>query len=192
MSTPAQPGSSPPKGLDKPVSQPFTRLDNNTWLHDRSETDVYRLLIDSYRLRVEDDYSFDGDAPRDSIYGGSPNGLKGFNRYLNTAQSRKGLLPDWWDQKKRSACLALGMDSSQWQDLRCAVEKSDIIEHYGDAQFPMQLRMFAEAVLRRGPGGVDGTEMRKLMVSMEQGTLPADTHVAIVDNTTGVMSHPLP
>ena len=59
------------------------------------------------------------------------------------------------------------MDVSQFQDLRCAVEKSDIIEQYGDPRFPMQLRMLAEAVYRRGPGGQDGTAMRKAMVAME-------------------------
>ncbi|KAI0115536.1 hypothetical protein GGR51DRAFT_555971 [Nemania sp. FL0031] len=33
---------SPPKGLEMPITRPFTRLDNNTYLHGRPEEDVYR------------------------------------------------------------------------------------------------------------------------------------------------------
>ncbi|KAL7940573.1 hypothetical protein V8C42DRAFT_337139 [Trichoderma barbatum] len=76
------------------------------------------------------------------------------------------------------------MDASQWSDLRCAVEKSDIIEQYGDPQFSMQLRMMAEAVYGRASGGSDGTVMRKMMASMEQGQLGADTQGAVLDTTT--------
>ncbi|KAK4103156.1 putative MYND domain protein [Parathielavia hyrcaniae] len=142
----------PPKGLQQPITAPFTRLDNTTYLHDRPETDVYRLLLDAYRLRVEDDYSMDGDADEDSLYGGAPSGLNGFRRFLRLAGSRPVLLPPWWEAEKQGECERLGMDSLQFQDLRCAVEKSDIIEHYGDPRFPMQLRMLAEAVYGRGPG----------------------------------------
>ncbi|KAI1183095.1 hypothetical protein F5B17DRAFT_417556 [Nemania serpens] len=50
---------SPPKGLERPITKPFTRIDNNTYLHDRPEEDVYRVLIDAYRMRVEDEYKFE-------------------------------------------------------------------------------------------------------------------------------------
>ncbi|POR38376.1 Uncharacterized protein TPAR_01418 [Tolypocladium paradoxum] len=164
---------SPPKGLDRGVAKPFTRLDNGTWLHDRSETDVYRLLIDAYRLRVEDTYTVEGDIEADSIYGGAPDGRRGLGRFLDLATRRRGLLPPWWNPEKRAACVRLGMDASQWCDLRCAVEKSDIVDHYGDRFFPMQLRMFAEAVIGRGPGGMPGASMRQMMMAMEGGLVEA-------------------
>ncbi|KAL2168561.1 hypothetical protein VTG60DRAFT_7166 [Thermothelomyces hinnuleus] len=167
---------SPPKGLDQPIAKPFTRLDNGTWLHDRPEKDVYRLLIDAYRLRVEDNYVWGGELV--DLYGGAPSGLNGLKRFLRLAGSRPGLLPPWWNAEKQRECEAFGMDSSNFQDLRCAVEKSDIIEHYGDPRFPMQLRMFAEAVYGPGPGGHDGTDMRKMMAAMEQGTAGSDSHLA--------------
>lgn len=176
---------SPPKGLDQPISQPFTRLDNGTWLHDRPEKDVYRLLIDAYRLRVEDNYNLEGDVDAGSLYDGAPNGLSGLKRFLQLVGSRRGLLPPWWNAEKQRECENLGMDSSQFQDLRCAVEKSDIIEHYGDQRFPMQLRMFAEAVYRRGPGGQDGTGMRKAMVAMEQGSGGVFSSATTIDTLTG-------
>ena len=163
--------TSPPRGLDVPIARPFTRLDNGTWLHDRPEKDVYRLLIDAYRLRVEDTYVFEQEADADSIYGGAPHGLAGFRRFLDAAAGRAGLLPPWWSADKRKACERMGMDHRQgnFHDLACAIEKSDVIEHYGDSRFPMQLRMFAEAVYKRGPGGMDGTTMRKMMAAMEGG-----------------------
>ena len=166
---------SPPKGLEKPIPNPFARLNQGTWLHDRPETDVYRLLIDAYRFRVEDNYNLEGDVDEDSLYNGAPDGLRGFQRFLDIAQSRPGLLPPWWDASKRQECERLGMDASQWQDLRCAVEKHDIIEHYGDSMFPMQLRMLAEAVYGRGPGGQSGRGMMQMMMAMEGGTLDMET-----------------
>ncbi|AEO69034.1 uncharacterized protein THITE_2119025 [Thermothielavioides terrestris NRRL 8126] len=159
---------SPSKGLDQPIAQPFTRLDNGTWLHNRPEKDVYRLLIDAYRMRAEDNHNIEGKA--DGVYGGAPDGLKGLKRFVQLAASRPGLLPPWWNDEKQRECEEFGMDPSQFQNLRRPVQKSDIIEHYGDSRFPMQLRMFAEAVYGRGPGGQDGTFMRKAMMAMEQGT----------------------
>jgi splicing suppressor protein 51 len=126
-----------PKGLDQPITKPFTRLDNGTWLHDRPEKDVYRLLIDAYRLRVDDNYNLEGEVDANSLYGGATSGLKGLKRFLQLAGSRHGLLPSWWNAGKQRECEDFGMDSSQFHDLRCAVEKSDIIEHYSDPRFPM-------------------------------------------------------
>ncbi|KAF5019472.1 hypothetical protein F66182_8511 [Fusarium sp. NRRL 66182] len=162
-------GLSPPKGLDQPIPNPFTRLDNGTYLHDRPEKDVYRLLIDIYRLRVEDMYKMEGDVEEGTLYSGAPDGLAGFKRFLRKASNQEGLLPSWWTPEKQKACENFGMDSSQWQNLMTATEKQDIIEHYGDSRFPMQLRMFGEAVYGSAPGGSDGSAMRKMMAAMESG-----------------------
>lgn len=162
---------SPPKGLDSPIDKPFTRLDNGTWLHDRSEKDVYRLLIDAYRLRIEDEYKFAGDADVDSIYGGASSNVPGFKRFLAKAERRGGVLPAWWNLAKKAECIAFGRSGdNDWTRLDAAIEKGDVIEHYGDPRFPMQLRMFAEGFVGRGPwGGPDGSHMRGLMVAMENG-----------------------
>lgn len=159
----------PTKALDKAIPDPFTRLQRRTWLHDRPETDVYRLLVDAYRMRVEDDYVLDHDTEIDSLYGMKPNVLRSFRRFLKLTASRPGLLPPWWDDAKQKACECLGLDKSQWSCLKFAVEKSDVQEHYGDPYFPMQLRMFAETVYQRGPGGASGEGMLEMMVGHEQG-----------------------
>ncbi|UKZ81044.1 hypothetical protein TrVFT333_008812 [Trichoderma virens FT-333] len=163
------PHLSPPKGLEQPISMPFTRLDEGTWLHNRPETDVYKILIDAYRLRVEDTYVFQGELMEDSLYANQKSGLRGFQKFLRKAGTIPGLLPPWWNKEKKATCVRLGMEASQWPSLQYAVEKSDIIEHYGDRLFPMQLRMLAEAVYGIHPSGTDSAPMRKLMVSMERG-----------------------
>ncbi|KAG5914350.1 hypothetical protein E4U42_000532 [Claviceps africana] len=159
---------SPPRGLQRGVAQPFTRLDKGTWLHDRPDEDVYTLLVDAYRLRVEDMYALDGEVMAGSLYDGAPDGLVGFLKFLNLVQARPGLYPPWWNADKMTECVEFAMTDS-WLSLACAVEKSDIIEHYGDPRFPMQLRMFAESVYGSAPGGTSGGPMRQLMMSMEQG-----------------------
>ncbi|KHN95384.1 Zinc finger, MYND-type [Metarhizium album ARSEF 1941] len=176
---------SPPKGVERGVAFPFSRLDNDTWLHDRPEKDVYGLLIDAYRLRVEDMCSFEGEVDADGIYGGADNGLPGFQRFLARVASCPGLLPPWWNDAKKRDCEALGMEPAQWYDLGCAVEKSDIIENYGDPQFPMQLRMFAERVYGRAPGGTNGAPMRQMMVAMEQGAA-RDMQTSLLDVSASV------
>lgn len=172
--TPSQPSSSaglyPPKGLISGISKPFTRLDNGTWLHGRPEKDVFALLIDVYRLSVEDLYNLEYINEEDSVYVGAPSGLIGFHRFLKEVAAKPGLLPPWWTSAKVKNCEDLGMDASQWNDLRCAVEKADIIKHYGHYKFPMQLRMFGEDVYGWVPGGdSSGGEMRRMLMAIEDG-----------------------
>jgi mitochondrial splicing suppressor protein 51 len=170
----------PPKGLSAAINKPFHRLEAQTWLHDRPEQDVYKLLIDTYRFRMEDNYNLEGSADADSIYGGASDSLQGFRRFLRLAQSRPGLLPPWWSPEKAAECEAAGTPGSGWNSLTSAIEKSDVIEHYGDSKFPMQLRMFGEQVYGRGPGGQDGASMRRLMMTMEAGG-PEAMHTSQID-----------
>lgn len=48
------------------------------------------------------------------------------------------------------------MKEGKWSELACVIQKSEIIEHYGNLIMPMQLRMFGEQVYQRGPGGMSG------------------------------------
>ncbi|KAL6883163.1 hypothetical protein HDV57DRAFT_495578 [Trichoderma longibrachiatum] len=145
-----------------PMGKPFTRLSNGVWLHDRPESETYELLTDAYRLRVWDDKNAGGSVNKSG---------EGFQRFLDTAESRRGLLPPWWNQERREACEALGRDPSHWCSLSTPVNKNSIIQRYGEDKFPMQLRMFAEQVLGNGPGGQSGRAMLGMMVRMEGGEL---------------------
>ncbi|KAH7323255.1 hypothetical protein B0I35DRAFT_450352 [Stachybotrys elegans] len=143
------------------ISKPFTRLGNDTWLHDRPEPDVYQLLIDSYRMRAEDEYNFEGDVDLDRV--------SAFEEFLDGAESRRGLLPPWWAPDKREACMRLATAPSGWSQLRCTVEKSDIIDKYGDSQFPMQLRLLAEKITNKSVGPGSGAAMLAMMAGVEAG-----------------------
>lgn len=94
-------------------------------------------------MRIEDDYVFCGDAG--ALYAGD-NPLPDFRRFLKLAEKRKGLLPQWWSVAKREECERMGMVGKQWSSLLCAMEKTDVVEHYGDPLMPMKLRALGEKV----------------------------------------------
>ncbi|KAK5112855.1 hypothetical protein LTR85_011082 [Meristemomyces frigidus] len=108
--------------------------DNQLWggedsfLHGKPETEVYSLLIDSYRLHTEDEYSFRGDAG--GLYAGE-DPVKDFRKFLRKAERKEGVLPPWWNAEKKDACVKYGnVKGAAWGSLHGAVEKSDIQEHY--------------------------------------------------------------
>lgn len=158
------------QGLAAAIEKPFHCLNSRTWLHDRPEEDVFKLLIDTYRLRMEDNYNLEGEVDNDSIYGGARDGRPGFRRFLRLAEGKGGLLPSWWSQEKAAACEAMGT-SGEWSSLASAVEKADVVEHYGNPNMPMQMRMFGEQVYGRGPGGQAGAGMLQVQMMAEQGDL---------------------
>ncbi|KAL8933416.1 MAG: hypothetical protein Q9216_006374 [Gyalolechia sp. 2 TL-2023] len=119
-----------------------------------TKKDCYTQLIDSYRLRVEDDYKYACD--NHGLYN-EEDPRPEFAQFLNLAEKRTGLLPGWWNKETRAACEAMAADGSKenWADLSCAVEKSDIMEHYKDHSMPMKLRLLAEKVYgKRVQGGL--------------------------------------
>jgi len=117
-------------------------LNNIDNLSNLPPTELYGRLIDSYRLRIEDEYSFRGDAT--GLYAGeSP--VPGFKRFLAQAE-RKKMLPTWWNNEKKAECVRFGLKKNHWFDLSCAVEKSDVQEHYKDPLMPMKIRMLAEKI----------------------------------------------
>ena len=157
--------SSSNQNLDTFVEKPFTKLHTKTWLHDRSEKDGFKLLIDSYRMRMEDMYKF-GEPEADSLYSGAPNGQKGFRRFLRLAEAKPNLLSAWWSPSKNAECMEFGKTDNQ-HGLEFVIEKSDIVEYYGNNDMPMQLRMFAEQVYWTGPGGQSGARMLAMRMALE-------------------------
>lgn len=83
---------------------------------------------------MEDNYTLEGDADADSIYGGATDGgAAGFRRFLRLAQGKSALLPPWWTAGKANKRLQFGMRHGEWSELGCAIGKSDIIKHLGYA-----------------------------------------------------------
>ncbi|PWY83793.1 putative MYND domain protein [Aspergillus sclerotioniger CBS 115572] len=159
-----------PQTLEVHIQKPFHELHNKTWLHNRHENDVYQLLIDVYRMRMEDRYVFFGDADLDCIYGGAPHSGKEFRRFLRLTEGHPGLLPEWWSSENAMECMAFGLrPPNGWSSLAHPVEKADVIDHHKDPSFPMQLRMFGEQVWGMGPAGLPGAVMMQQMMQVERG-----------------------
>ncbi|KAF1360784.1 hypothetical protein EJ07DRAFT_114520 [Lizonia empirigonia] len=156
------------RNLEKHIPNPFTRLDQGVYLHDRPEADVFMLLIDSFRMRQADDYDFEMKTTPPSIYTGASSSIEPFRQYLSKAATAGSLLPLWWTDAKVEECAVFG-ESGAWSDLRKKATKSDITNHYGDGKMPMQLRMLAETVYGCGTMGQDGSGARRLMMQMENG-----------------------
>ncbi|KAF9134110.1 hypothetical protein BGX30_012043 [Mortierella sp. GBA39] len=161
-------------GLKKHIDKPYHRLNSKTWLHDRPEEDVYKLLIDCFRMRQHDDFTMEGLKEKDGLYGGANHSQAGFKRFLVKAEARQDLLPNWWFMGKAAAnCLrmggGLGATGTEWSSLTRKVNKAAIIDHYANPKMPMQLRMLGEQIYQRGPGGQSGAQMIKLNMEVETG-----------------------
>lgn len=157
-----------PKKLSVQIAQPFHELDNGKWLHNRPKEDVYKLLIDSYRLRMEDDFTFTGTPLRTSIYGLATDGREGFTRYLRRMEKgyRRVLLPPWWTREHSKACVEFGMQDG-WYSLSAKVDKFKITQYYQEATMPMEMRLFAEFAYGRGPGGQSAIRILRIMKRKE-------------------------
>lgn len=122
-------------------------LSKDDFLHNLLEREVFILLIDSFRLRVEDEYVFGGNTT--SIYNGDKP-LPLFKKFLSLAESRQEILPPWWSPAKRRECEILAMQAGQWSNINCAVEKSDVQDHYNDNMMPLKLRILGEKIYDKG------------------------------------------
>lgn len=134
--------------LDGTVDEPFTRLDYGTYLYDRSRKDVFRLLIDCYRLRVDDDHNFDsGVVPDDDGF------RTGFRRFLDAAAQRENILPEWWDEVATMECLAFYTGEGEgWYHVTKRVSKRALSDHYGSPLMAMAASFAWPGHLSAGPG----------------------------------------
>ncbi|GAQ78848.1 hypothetical protein KFL_000190650 [Klebsormidium nitens] len=125
---PAPTFAAPPGAFASSGLPPFLQSNDEpkSWCKGLSEKRAYKRFIDSYRLRIEDDYTMRGDAS--GLYGGE-DPLPSFLRFLRKAR-RKDLMPDWWNDEKEAALKKMAL-TDKWANIKYAVEKSDITEHYG-------------------------------------------------------------
>ncbi|KAF1954603.1 putative MYND domain protein [Byssothecium circinans] len=166
------------KSLSKQIPDPFTRLDNNTYLHDRPEQDVYKLLIDAFRMRQADEFKFGGRRDPNSVYTGAPSSITGFREFISQATR---VLPPWWDTEKAKECEQFGENDGHFSTLKKKLDKATMIEEYGDERMPMQVRMLAEEVYGCPPAGSGpGTAMRQLMMAMESGNGSDGMHMTMM------------
>lgn len=157
----------PPKGLSAGLEKPFQRMEENAWLHGRAEKDVYQLLIDTHRLRVIQDQQGEGQTA-EPVYPDDP--ISGFKAFLEKVEAKRELLPEWWTADNAEECVKVG-EGDGWSSLAKSIRKNDVVEHYGDERFGIQLRFFGEQVYGEGPAGVPGVWMLPAMKLMEESDI---------------------
>lgn len=131
--------------------QNFTKPNKPGFLGRLSEHDAFAAIIDSYRLCIEDEYTFRRDAG--GFYAGD-DPFPDFQRFLTKAEKCRDILPSWWSPEKRKACEKQALNLCGWSNLRSAVKNSDIKEHYGDHLMPMRFGMMAERATGSHVGGL--------------------------------------
>lgn len=148
------------KVLDSTVSKPFHKLQARRWLHERCKKDVYKLLVDSWRVRKLDEYTQLGITEltdENVTYGMAP-----FEGFLSEAAT-KALLPTWWTSATTKECISYGTKASNWGNLGTWVGEGHIEEHYNSNQVVLQMKIFAHQVL----GGIGTTEDEKFEEQLE-------------------------
>lgn len=134
------------------IQKPFTAIQNGKWFFNRPKHDVFKLLIDVYKMKIEDDYTGCGDIDEGSLYSGASPGeaLRHFRKYLTritkidakrAPQSR--ILPGWWSEEMITENVNYAKEDG-WSFIGYAIEKSDVQDHYKEPLMPMQLRMVKE------------------------------------------------
>jgi splicing suppressor protein 51 len=103
--------------LEAHVPKPFTQLDDGKYLHDRPKEDVFKLLIDSFRMRQEGDMKLENITTPKSIYSGAASSIEPFRAFFRRAATRPGLLPPWWTSEMQQECEVFA-ESGAWQDVR--------------------------------------------------------------------------
>jgi hypothetical protein len=62
-----------------------------------------------------------------------------------TRAQRNGLLPNWWDERKRQACGEVAATDT-YSGIRATFGKPDVQDRYGKSFMPMVFRTIAESV----------------------------------------------
>ncbi|CAH7667891.1 hypothetical protein BY996DRAFT_4211174 [Phakopsora pachyrhizi] len=141
-------GTQPTKKiLEVEITDPLGKLESKTWLHGRSKKDVYKLLIDIYRLHEYDNYN-GGVVEDGSIMTGDVTcSIVAFKRFVERIEkNNRQLLPAWWNEERKMECFRHGLNPEVREYLGFAIEKHDIVEDYGDNWLPMQMRFFTQSV----------------------------------------------
>lgn len=151
--------------------KPFTAINNNTFLRDRPEEEMFRIMTDLLRMRQEDEYVFEGNTLLGSIYDLDSTPESAFRGFVQAAARVPDFLPPWWTDEKLEQCLEYARTSAG-SSLAAAIENGDVIKKWGDDRMPMKLRMMGERIYGNTPGGSQSGPMLGVMMAQENGTGP--------------------
>ncbi|KAJ5387090.1 hypothetical protein N7509_009631 [Penicillium cosmopolitanum] len=173
------------------------------WPEDRPKEDVYKLLIDAYRLRINDDLKFRNIQHADPIYEDAPNedtihaetsfgGTPNLFLFLQMADL-VGLMPTWWDASETASCIDRAKYLT-WSNIATQVTADDVKEYDGDNSMVLRLRIFADQVIDMPPMGFDLMKLLDVEVMLEKSheflnyihqPMDSDTEVEASDEDDG-------
>ncbi|EGG02183.1 uncharacterized protein MELLADRAFT_91496 [Melampsora larici-populina 98AG31] len=127
-------------------------------LEGHPQGEIYKRIIDLYRLRCDDECVWDG--VRVGLYAtdkgpGLP--IAHFQSYLTKAQRCPNYLPSWWNEKAKEECIRIACDPQGKTYIGTRMAKADIQKAYNDSSMPMLMRMIGEKIFgsRIGAGSSD-------------------------------------
>lgn len=125
----------------------------------KTPEEVFKILIDSYRLRVELDHVHRGEDHGVYSAGKSLDGLvwsqgdatEDFQKYLDLAEE-SGVLPEWWRFENRMECLSEAVDKKNENGIFSHIDQEQLMTKYeGDTAIRSALCILAELIV-----GYDG------------------------------------
>ncbi|KAJ5767030.1 uncharacterized protein N7511_004646 [Penicillium nucicola] len=149
--------------LDVEIFFPFHALRCSSWLDSRSKKDVFKLLIDSYRLRVWDD--------RPYVMQHLFTNVSDFGLYLRQAEKRGDLVPEWWAGDTGVECMLFASSNDDWSSAVVDISEERIMGFYPELFMPLQMRIFAEQVLGIGLSGHSFLSTIELYLISEEGKI---------------------
>lgn len=127
----------------------------------KTPEEVYRVLIDSYTLRVQLDhthrdedhgmYFSEGKGVTEELIWANGDANDDFQRYLDLAEDA-GILPEWWRFENRMECLAEAVNDKNEDNIMKAIDQENLVTRYeGEMSIRNALCIIAELVV-----GYDG------------------------------------
>ncbi|CAG8954708.1 hypothetical protein HYFRA_00004631 [Hymenoscyphus fraxineus] len=126
-------------------TNPLPERPINLFLNRLSKKDLFIQLIDSFRLRCDHELIYGGAymGANSKVDGGTE---RDFAAFLDLAESREGLLPQWWDSESRRECVDLGNQRGDYSSIYKSARKARIFHHHGDEAMPTKLRVLGEKI----------------------------------------------
>jgi splicing suppressor protein 51 len=167
-------------------TKPYTAISKNLFFHDRLESNTFQLLIDTLRMRQQDELNFDRVRMPGSIHARNESSSeKAFRDFILKAQGVPGYLPTWWKGEiSTDACVEYAQRNAAFS-LAVAQEKQDIQRTWDEDRMPMMLRMVAERVYGNTPGGFKSDTVLAMMVAQENGGGGVAQHVDVAGLARG-------
>lgn len=161
-------------------TKPYTAISKNLFFHDRLESNTFQLLIDTLRMRQQDELNFDRVRMPGSIHArNNPSSERAFRDFILRAQAVPGYLPTWWKGEiSTDACVEYASRNADFS-LAVAQEKGDIQKTWDEDRMHIVLRMVAERVYGNTPGGFKSGTALAMMVAQENGGGGVAQHVDI-------------